>query len=63
MVIESVRVKCAVCGFVGLSYPADYYGVGLRPYVRGCNTSRGKYPPMPQIFICYPCKSAAIGED
>jgi len=50
------QVRCSCCGFVGWSAPADSFGAGLRPYVRACLTTRGKYPTLPDLFICTECK-------
>ena len=40
---------CAICGHQGVVRPADIAWSGK---VRGCLTSRGEYPRLPEVWIC-----------
>lgn len=48
-------VRCARCGVQGWSSPAELPKTMRRPSPRACLTTRGGYPPMPDLFICMTC--------
>ena len=54
--VDAYLCRCARCGYTGWSSPADYYGVGQRPYGRPCLSTRGAYPSFPEVFLCTACR-------